>query len=71
VKSKKVKNIMTNKKNLEHINVQQVGKQELKNILKNNAHEIVLKSVKTSKKENRKFITKEDIEKALKEWSKS
>ena len=58
---------MTNKKNLEHINVQQVGKQELKNILKNNAHEIVLKSVKTSKKENRKFITKEDIEKALKE----
>jgi histone H3/H4 len=58
---------MNNKKNLEHINVQQVGKQELKNILKINAHEIVLKSVKTSKKKNKKFITKEDVEEALKE----
>lgn len=57
----------SNKKNLEHVNVQQVGKQELKTTLKNNAYKIALKSANISKKRNRNTITKEDVEEALKQ----
>lgn len=55
----------SNKKNLEHLNVQQVGKQELKMALKNNAYKIALKSANNSKKKNKNSITKEDVEEAL------
>lgn len=57
----------SNKKNLEHLNVQQVGKQELKSTLKNNAYKIALKSANNSKKKNKNSITKEDVEEALKQ----
>jgi histone H3/H4 len=53
------------KKNLEHVNVQQAGKNELKNVLKENSLKIVLKAIYYAKKKNKKYITKEDLKKAL------
>ncbi len=57
----------SNKKNLEHVNVQQAGKNELKTTLKNNAYKIALKVVYYAKKKDKKYITKEDVEEALKQ----
>lgn len=54
------------KRNLEHLNFQQAGKQELKMILKKNALKIALKASLISKNKNKKYITKEDVEEALK-----
>ncbi|MGZ7068308.1 MAG: hypothetical protein ACXVHT_08415 [Methanobacterium sp.] len=56
----------SNKKNLEKVSVQQVGKQELETTLKENAHKIVKKAAHYSKKKNKKDITKEEVEEALK-----
>jgi predicted ATP-dependent protease len=51
-------------KNLEYVNVQQAGKNEL-NVQKENSLNIVLKPVYYTKKKNKKYITKEDLKKAL------
>jgi histone H3/H4 len=53
-------------KNLEHVNVQQAGKNELKKVLKENSLNIVLKAAYYAKKKGEKQITKQEIEKALK-----
>jgi len=57
----------SNKKNLEHVNVQQVGKNELKKTLKYKAYKIALESANNSKKRNGNSISKEDVEEALKQ----
>lgn len=53
------------KKNLEHVNVQQAGKKELKNTLKENSLNTLLKAVYYAKKKGKKQITKKEIETAL------
>ena len=58
---------MTNKKNLEHVNVQQAGKNELRETLKQNSLNTVLKAVYYAKKKGQKKITSEEIKKALKD----
>ena len=60
---------MTNSKNLEHLNIQQAGKNELRKTLKQNSLNTVLKAVYYAKKKGTKTITKEEIKKALKELS--
>jgi histone H3/H4 len=54
-------------KNLEYVNVQQAGKNELKNTLKENSLKIVLKAAYYAKKKNKKHITKKEVETALKQ----
>lgn len=63
--------IMTNKKNLEHVNVQQAGKNELRETLKQNSLNIVLKAVYYAKKKGQKTITQEELKKALKNGDKT
>jgi histone H3/H4 len=53
-------------KSLEHVNVQQAGKNELKKVLKENSLNILLKAAYYAKKKNKKHITKKEIKKALK-----
>lgn len=53
-------------KNLEHINVQQAGKNELKKVLKQSSLNIALKAAYYAKKKGKTHITTTEIQKALK-----
>ena len=57
---------MTDSKNLEHVNVQQAGKNELRETLKQKSLNTALKAVYYARKKGKKKITSEELKEALK-----
>lgn len=56
---------MSDSKNLEYINVQQAGKNEVRKTLKEKSLNTVLKAVYYAKKKGKKHVTSGEVDKAL------